>query len=149
MTDVVLPDSEVFQRFLAAADEGKMETDADQVSIDIIARILEASDAAGVLGREEAAHARDVLDVPLMLRDVRFNRSTFEDSTTAFYSLLDCVNVDGEPVLVTCGAKNVIAQAWRLKDLGALPIAVVLREAPKETAAGYKPMWLEAGPESF
>lgn len=149
MTDVVLPDDEVFTRFLAAADEGSLDASADQTSIDIIARILKATTAADVLGREDVIHARDIADEPFTLLGVKFNRSEFDGAGPQFYALLDATNADGEALKITCGAKNVIAQVWRLADLGALPCDVVLKESSKPTAAGYKVMWLEAAPTSF
>lgn len=149
MTDVVLPDSEVFTRFLAAADEGSLDASADQTSIDIIARILQATDAAAVLGREDVLHARDFLDRPFTLLGVKFNRSEYDGAGPRFYALLDGANGDGEPVKITCGAKNVIAQAWKLLDLGALPIKVVLKQSAKPTAAGFHVIWMEAAGDDF
>jgi hypothetical protein len=149
MTDIAIPDTEVFQRFLAAAEEGDFETNADQVAIDIIARILNATDAADVLGGAGAVHARDYLDVPFTLTGVRFNKSSFDGAGPQFYALLEGASSDGEKLAITCGAKNVIAQAWKLHDLGALPIEVVLKQSPRPTSAGFYVLWLEAAPAGF
>lgn len=149
MTDVTIPDTEVFQRFLAAAEEGSFETNADQVSIDIIARILNATDVAGVLEGGGAIHARDYLDTPFTLTAVRFNKSSFDGPGAQFYALLEGSSTDGEKLAITCGAKNVIAQAWKLDDLGALPIAVELKQSPRPTSAGFHVMWLEAAPKGL
>lgn len=142
-------DSEVFQRFLAAADDGNFDTDPEQVTLDIIARILKAETVEDVLGTSTATHARDYLNVPFLLTGVRFNRGDFADSGTNFYALLEGADDNGEPLVVSCGAKNVIAQSWKLADMGALPLSVVLKESPRQTANGYKPMWLEAGPTPY
>lgn len=149
MTDVVVPDTEVFQRFLAAADTDQAELNPEQVTIDIIARILNADTVEGVLGGNNATSAEDYLDTPFALTAVRFNKSTFEDAGPKFYALLEGANIDGEPLVITCGARNVIAQAWKLGDMGALPVQVVLKQSSKPTAAGYYVMWLEAAPESY
>ncbi len=149
MTDIAIPETEVFQRFLAAAEEGSFETNADQVSMDIIARILDATDVAGVLEGGGAIHARDYLDQPFTLTNVRFNKSSFDGAGPQFYALLEGATADGEKIAVTCGAKNVIAQAWKLADLKALPIAVELKQSPRPTAAGFHVLWLEAAPKSF
>lgn len=149
MTDVAIPDTEVFQRFLAAADDGALDQNPDQVSIDIIARILGATNVADVLEGSGAIHARDYLDTPFTLTSVRFNRSTFEGAGPQFYALLEGADGNGEKVVITCGAKNVIAQAWKLGDLGALPVGVEIKQSPRPTAAGYHVMWLEAAPASF
>jgi hypothetical protein len=51
-------------------------------------------------------------------------------------------------VTITCGAKNVIAQSWKLNDMGALPLRVLIRQSKRPTAAGNFVMWLEAvGPD--
>lgn len=142
-------DLEVFKRFLAAADDGNFDTDPEAVTMEIVGRILAADTVEGVLKRADATHARDYLDKPFMLGEVRFNKGDFEDSGTNFYAVLSGADPDGEKVVVTCGAKSVIAQAWKLADMGALPLGVVIKEAKRQTAAGYKPMWLEAGPASF
>src|SRR5690242_2462259 len=105
MTDVVLPDTDVFKRFLEAADESKFEQNPDQVAIDIIARILAANDAAEVLGGGSAIHARDYLDVPFNLTSVRLNKSSFDGVGPDFYALLEGVDQDGVKIVITCGAK--------------------------------------------
>lgn len=149
MTDVVLPDSDVFRRFLAAADEGHITENPDQVAIDIIARILSANDAAEVLGGGSAIHARDYLDTPFMLTGLKLQRSSFDGVGPDFYAVLEGASEDGEKLVITCGAKNVMAQAWRLDDLGALPCAVQLRQSPTPTAQGFYVMWLESAPKGF
>lgn len=142
-------DSEVFKRFLAAPDDASNELDPEQVSIDIIGRILNATSVDDVLGGAGATHARDFLNVPFTLTNVRFNRSDFDESGPSFYALLEGADGNGEPVTVTCGARNVIAQAWKLNDMGALPVALVLQESERTTRRGYKVMWLEKAPASF
>jgi hypothetical protein len=142
-------DSEVFQRFLAASEGAGDELDADQVTLDIIGRILHATTVDDVLGGRAATHARDMLGVPFMLTGVRFNRSDFDGAGPSFYALLEGADRNGERVTVTCGARNVIAQAWKLNDIGALPIAVQLAESDRPTRAGYKVMWLDAVPSGF
>lgn len=149
MTDLAIPDSDVFRRFLAAADEGQFEQNPEQVAIDIIARILNATDAAGVLEGGGATHARDYLDEPFTLTGVRFNKSSFDGAGPQFYAVLEGASADGERLTITCGARNVIAQAWKLSDLGALPIPVVLRQNPRPTAAGYHVLWMESAPKGF
>ena len=149
MTDLVIPQDDVFQRFLSAADEGRFETNPDQVAIDIIARILSANDAAEVLGGGSAIHARDYLDVPFVLTGVRLNKSSFDGAGPDFYALLEGANSDGEKVVITCGAKNVMAQAWRLDDLGALPCPVVIKQSPSPTSNGFHVLWLESAPKGF
>lgn len=144
-----VPDTEVFQRFLAAADAEVAEINPDQVAIDVIARILNAKSVDDVLSGSGVTHARDYLDRPFMLSDVTFQRSDFDTFGPAFYAVLRGADPNGEVVSITCGARNVIAQAWKLADMEALPLSVVIKQAERTTAAGYKIMWLERAPASF
>lgn len=136
-------DRETFERFLAAAETDAAEVDPDEISMQIIGRILAATTVDDVLGGAGALHARDYLSTPFTLLGVRFNRSGFGGDGPAFYALLEGADNAGEAVVITCGARNVIAQAWKLRDLGALPLRVQIRESERETAAGYKVMWLD------
>lgn len=132
-----------FERFLAAADNDQSIATPDEIALDIIKRILDAQSVDDVLGGAGAIHSRDYLRKPFKLTDVRFNESSFEGDGPSFYGLLEGADPDGVKVVITCGARNVIAQAWKLKDMGALPVDVELAEASRETAAGFRPMWLE------
>ena len=142
-------DSEVFQRFLAAGEATSDELSADEVTVDIIGRILNATSVDDVLGGTQATHARDFLDTPFALTGVRFNQSDFEGAGPKFYALLEGADRNGEKVTITCGARNVIAQAWKLKDMDALPVQVELRQSDRPTRAGYHVLWLEKASAPF
>lgn len=142
-------DTEVFKRFLAAAEGETTEVDADRQALNIIGRILNATTVDDVLGGRIAIHARDMLGEPFTLLGVRFNESTIDGDGPAFYAVLEAVDPEGEPMAITCGARNVMAQAWKLKDMGALPVAVMIQQSDRQTKAGYRVMWLEAVPEGF
>lgn len=148
-TALVVPSDETFQRFLRAAEEGQLEQNPDQVAIDVIAKILSADTIEGVFGGGGTIHARDYLDTPFKLLGLHFNESTFDGEGPNFYALLDAVNADGEKVAITCGAKNVIAQAWKLADMNALPMDIIIKQSAKATASGFHIMWLEQAPAAF
>lgn len=149
MTDVELHDDETLQRFLAAADEEVREIDSDEVTLQIISRILHAEDVDDILGGGSLTHARDMLNVPFALTGVRFNRSDMGGDGPAFYAVLEGADDNGEKVLVSCGARNVIAQAWKLRDIDALPIRVQIEESDRPTSNGFKVMWLAKAPATF
>lgn len=149
MSDVVLPDTDVFRRFLAAPDDEAIALDSDQIAIDIIARILDAQTVDDVLGGGGATHAEDYLDRGFVLKSVRFNKSTFDSAGPNFYAVLEGYDEDSEPVAITCGSRNVIAQAWKLMDMGALPLAVEIKRSAKPTSAGFYVMWLDKATKSF
>lgn len=134
--------------FLAAA-KSSVVTDPQQAMLDIIGRVLEADTISDVLGQSKATHAKDVLGEPLELHGVRFQESTLNGAGPDFYALLDVVKEDGTKDTITCGAATVMAQAYRLAELGALPLWVKITEAERETSAGFRPMALEAVPTPF
>lgn len=148
-TKIAESDRSTFERFLAAAEEQTAETNPDEVALDIIRRVLDANTVDDVLGGAGAIHARDYLGRPFALRAVKFNRSNYDGAGPQFYAVLEGADENGEKVVITCGARNVLAQAWKLDDMGALPVQVQLEEAPNPTEAGYRPMWLAKAERAF
>lgn len=148
-TEVEIANDETFARFLAAADEAAESIDANEVTLEIVAGILKAETVDDILGGGTLTHARDYLNVPFTLTGVRFNRSTQGGDDAAFYAVLEGADDNGEKVLVSCGAKKVIAQAWRLRDIDALPIKLQLAQSERPSANGFYPMWLEKPAASF
>lgn len=134
--------------FLSAATQSA-PVDPEMAALDIVRRILAAEDASAVLQQTASIHAKDVLGDVLTILDYQYNESDIADSGTDFYMLVDCVDANGEAFKVTCGAINVMAQLYRLKELGALPLQARFVETEKTTRRGYKPMWLEAVAPSF
>lgn len=149
MTDITTVTDKDFEAFMAAAENTDLEMSADDISEAIIKRILASTSVDEVLGGAATTPAKDVLGKPFTLTGCHFNRSGIEGDGPGFYAVLDMVTTDGEKLAVTCGAGNVLAQAWKLVQLGALPIAVTINQSPKPTANGYHVMWLEAAPKSF
>lgn len=117
-------------------------------ALSIVARIAEAKTADEVGQRGDVDHARDWIGQPFALTGYRWLASDFAEGPQA-YMVLDGVDDDGAPVVITCGALNVMVAAWRYADLGALPFSVVLSEADKPSKAGFRPMWLEAAEAPF
>lgn len=138
-----------FKRFLEAAQGDVEERNPAEVTMEIIARIVNAKTIEEAFDSPGATHARDYLDTYFLLTDVRFNESTFDAGGPQFYGLLTGATDDGEKLVITCGAAQVIAQAWKLRDLGSLPARVRLVESDRPTKAGYKVMWLELEPTQF
>ena len=149
MTDIQVATDADYERFLTAADNADLEMSADDISEAIIKRILSSETVAEVLGGAATTPAEDMLDRPFMLTAVHFNKSGIEGDGPGFYAVLDGATTDGEKVAVTCGGRNVLAQAWKLAQMKALPVAVKISRSPKPTANGYHVLWLEAAPQGF
>lgn len=117
--------------------------DPQAVTLSIIKRILDSEDADAVLGGRQAIGGRDVLGRPFTLNAVRFHKSKFDEGGIPVFCVLDATFLDdGETAAITTGAANVMAQAYQLHKLGALPADVKFEEAAQETAQGYRPQWL-------
>lgn len=141
---VLYSDEQAIAALLDGADLPQVESGEDAAR-SIMARILASEDVDAVFQDSAAVAAQDVLDETFTLTDFRLMKSSYEDGPNVF-GILDAVDVEtGESRAITCGARNVMAQAFRLKTLGALPLAVKIRKADKPTAAGFYPLWLARG----
>lgn len=136
------------QRVLDFMSAGKSSAvvDPQQAQLEIVRRILSADTVDDVLKQQEAIHASTVLGQALRIVGIRFQQSDFTEAGPDFYMLVDCVTDNGEPFSVTCGAVNVMAQLWKLDQLGAFPLSAQIIETERKTKAGYTPMWLEGLP---
>lgn len=111
----------------------------------IIKRILESEDAETVLRGQTALGGREVLGRAFTLKAVRWHASSYAEEGLPVFAVLDVDFLDdGSSAAVTSGAANVMAQAFMLHKLGALPADVQLVESDRDTARGFKPQWLVA-----
>lgn len=117
-------------------------TDPDEAARAIVTRILGAQTADDVLKVAGTLSADDVLDQPMVVHDVRWMKSAFEEGAGAFGVVTITRGEDGQAETLTCGGRNVLAQLARLAELKALPVKCKLTRADKPTSAGYYPLWL-------
>lgn len=116
--------------------------DPEQAAVAIAQEILNSQSAQDVLRSRETVPAAELLDIPIEVTTVRFNRSDF-DQGPSLYALMRAIILEtGEVVIVTCGGRNVLAQLYRLCQLEALPTRVRITRAKRATSAGYNPLWL-------
>lgn len=113
----------------------------------IVEDILSATSAEEVLDEAEVIHARDMLDVPFVLISARFNNSTAGGNGIAIYAMLDAALDTGERALISCGARNVVAQVHRLMQLNSLPRRVRIVERGVAQQGQNRPMRLVAAPD--
>ena len=128
--------------FLAAATN---ESDRDplEVQLSMVSAILNATDIADVFSTQhDAQHMRDWIGIPFLCTGVKFNKSDQADGP-GFYAVVDAVDKEGEKVVITSGAVQIMAQLFALNRLDGFPVMVCAREADKATASGYRPQWLE------
>lgn len=113
----------------------------------IVEDILGATSAAEVLAEAEVVHARDMLDQPFVLFGARFNNSTAGGEGIQIYAMLDAVNDDGEKMMISCGARNVVTQVYRLMQLNELPQRVKIVERGVAKTGMNRPLRLVAAPD--
>lgn len=131
---------------LPAADPAAM-------SRQIMERILAAESFEDAFTQQNLTPWRSMLGVPVVVRDVHFNRSTVAtDGGPSVYAVVDVQPIDtksgelaGEPVSVTCGGANVLAQLVKGLEQGwLLEEKRPVRMIENATAQGYGALWLEA-----
>lgn len=119
-------------------------SDAESDAKAIVARILNATDAADIFGGPGTLlSAQDMIGHPFTLHDVEYRDSDMEGGAGA-YALLTVIEWgQANSVLVTCGARNVMAAAFRGKQLNLLPRGPMTLVEGKQTRRGYTPLWLQ------
>ena len=144
--DIVVLDSVQVEKALRGELGENVELaieDPQAVQISIIQRILDSPDADAVLQGQKPIGGRDCLERAFTLRGVRWHRSKYEEGGIPVFAVLDAAFLDdGETGAITTGAGSVMAQAYALEKLGALPCDVKIVESDSDTAAGFKPQWL-------
>lgn len=136
--------AELEQILLTGETNVEVIDDPAEISVQILARYL-AAESDEDLGQKEATPWGDLLDVPVEVRGFRWQRSAFEGMGSPIYFIVSAVNLEtGEPLVLTTGSMNALAQLTNLAKRGRLPGAVVrLVKSAKATRAGFYPLWLE------
>lgn len=119
-------------------------SDPDAVAKSIVQKILDMDDVDQILSGNigGVVHAEDLLDTPVTVTDVRYNKSDHADGL-GFYAICDATKSDGTEIVFSIGSMNAMAQLFRLQSLDALPVTLKIVQSKKQTASGYYPMWLE------
>lgn len=142
-TPAVIVQGEMLQRIHAAGE--LVALDAEAISEQILLRILNAGTAQEVLAGVSTVSSDAVLNKPMMVHGVHFNESSMKDGE-GVYAVIDA-RVGSVNFAVTCGSRTVLAQLFRLKELGAYPMRLRITKAVTPTASGFYPLQLEAVPD--
>jgi len=128
-------------------DETKQQVLEPEVVAEMISdRILSAPTVGAVLTGSVMAKGKDYLGVPTEVSEVRWMHSSIEGGT-GVYAVVEGVRLDtGEPMQYAAGGRTCLAQLYRLGELDAYPLQLVLREATRPSARGYFAQWYEAVP---
>ncbi len=125
-------------------------SDPEGAAVAIVQRIMgmeSADEAFG--GPSNLLSAEDMIGRPFTLIDVEYRESDIEGTGPGVYALLAITEWGTtEPKLMTCGARNVMAVAFRAKEKGWLPRGPVTLTEGKKTRQGYTPLWLQDMPKA-
>ncbi len=119
-------------------------SDANSDAKAIVARIMNAETPEDIFGGPgNLLASADLVGKPFTLQDVEYRESDMGDGP-GVYSLLHVIPWGtSNVVLATCGARNVMAAAFRGKQLGYLPRGPMTLVEGKQTKQGYTPLWLQ------
>jgi hypothetical protein len=116
--------------------------DTDQVADMIAQRLWMTDDIDELLNVEGRDNTEKILDVPFTLRGAIFMPSDVEDAKVPVFAVMDMVDDDGNPKVMTCGARNLLIQLVKLIDAGALPRRVKLIEVGRAKPNRSRPIYL-------
>lgn len=136
-----------FEPVMRAVISGELDEDREDdpeiAWARIITQIFRADTVDDVLASIDATGLTALLDKPIKVLDIDFQRSDYEVGSP-YYLVMKCINIaTGENMMVTCGAKRIIAQAVKLKVMGALPVDIIARKSQRATKNGFFPLRLE------
>lgn len=140
---VAVPNEAIELAILGEGDGVVPMENPEEVAREIAYRILGAETEDDIFDQGGATSARDVLSVPLMIKNVRWQTSRYEEGGPKVFALLNATRADnGEELLITCGSRNVMAQLFRAGQLGLIPFEKPKKFQENMTAAGFGALWL-------
>lgn len=142
----IMPGSEMVERWTRAAKD-QIVDDAEAVNRALLQRLATASTADEILADAKTIAGREFDGIPFTLMDVRWSESTFDEGSEVYAHLDAKVIANGDTVVVSCGAFDVMAKAYHLKIKDLLPVDVVIRKADRPTARGFYPLSLVSAPK--
>lgn len=131
---------EVLAKAILDGDELPGGGDPEAMSRAIAERILNADSVEAAFSPQSLTPWRSMLEVPVKIVDVHFNRSGFEGQS--IYAVADVVGPDGEIHTVTCGGRNVMAQLVVGVKNGWFETNT-FQLVEKKTSEGFGALWLE------
>lgn len=142
-------DKATLTRFLAVAESDAKAMDPGAVAMEIIGRVLDAETVDAVLATDKAISSEDYVGRPFVLLSARFSPSQYEGEGPQFFATMTIADENGEKQVLNSSAGRIIAQVFKLRELDAMPVKVVIGKAERPSRAGYYPLWLERAPEDF
>jgi hypothetical protein len=120
----------------------EVSTDPEAISREIMQQILKAETDEDMLQIGQATGWKELLGVPVEIHAFRWLASRYDQGAKVFFVVRATRLDTGEDVILTTSGNNVLAQLINLARRDRFPSVWVLVEAEKETANGYRPLWL-------
>lgn len=118
--------------------------DPNEISRQIVAQLLAAETDDELENFGNAVGWRELAGVPMEIHGFHWRPSSFEEGAPVYF-VVSATRLDtGEPVTLTTGSMNVLAQLSNLARRNQIPGAVrILFESENPTKAGFRPLWLK------
>lgn len=120
----------------------EISTDPEAVTREILTQILSAETDEEMLIAGSATPWQDLLGIPVEISKFHWRSSGYDKGAKVFFVVMATRLDTGESVVLTTGGQNVLAQLINLARRDRFPWVGKLVEAEKETANGFKPLWL-------
>jgi hypothetical protein len=136
--------------FLATGDKGKFvfqQVDPIETAQRIAERDLNANSLDELLGGGDVISGKNYINKPFQANSVEWGVSEFEGEGLPFYAVIHATSIDGEVLVITCGATSVVRKLAVMDMNGWLPAWVKITKGAK-TAGGYEPLDLSKAPQS-
>lgn len=132
-------------RWLSGADIDETATN-DDITLEQALAIYNATTETQVMEISEPVHGKEYVGKAFGVTAVTWRKST-QDGGAGRYAVISCVDANGEPFVMTCGATDVILKLDKYDREGWLPRQFVISEVM--TGGGNKMLRLELPDEGF
>lgn len=139
MGEMEVLNSAAVETALVEGTELPMDESPEAAARAIVEQILASPDVDSVFSTFAATPISDLLGIPLEVRGVKWNRSSFDNGAPVF-AVVNAVRLDsGEAVTATCGGRSVMAAFYAFGRMNAYPVRLAVIESPNPTKEGYRP----------
>ena len=98
-------------------------------------------------GGNETISGRNYVNKPFQINNVEWQASEIEGEGLPFYAVIHAISIDGEVLVITCGATSVVRKLAVMQQNQWLPAWCKIVKGSK-TAGGYEPLDLVKAPQS-
>lgn len=130
---------------LGAQEVPELVEDPAQIQREILAQLLAATTDAELEAMNTAQGWGELEGVPIILHSFKWRPGDFEEGPPLYFIVFGTRFDTGEPVTLTTGSVNVLAQLTNMAKRGTLDGAVrKIETSGKQTRSGYYPKMLRA-----